>query len=91
MPGSVCCTVIVSSGEAARHGGLLGESEIEDLGAAVRRHHDVGGLQVAMRDAGRVRGRHAVRDLHGDVEQASSWAADRAQIARRASRPAPVR
>ena len=69
MPGSVCWTVTVSSGEAAASDGLLGEAEIEDLGAAFGRDDDVGGLQVAVGDAGGVGGGHAVGDLDGDVEE----------------------
>src|ERR1039458_183165 len=49
-----------------------GEAEVENLGPAVGGDHDVGGFEVAMRDAGRVRAGHAVGDLHGDVEQLSN-------------------
>ena len=45
----------------------LGEPEVEDLGAAVGGHEDVVGLQVAVNDALRVRGRQALRDLAGQV------------------------
>jgi len=38
----------------------LGQSEVEDLGAAIRREHDIGRLEVSMGDTRRVRRRHAV-------------------------------
>ena len=44
---------------------LLGEAEVHDLGIAARRHHDVGGLDVAMEDAVRVRLAQGVDDLNG--------------------------
>ncbi len=48
-----------------------GQPEVEDLGAAVGRHEDVVGLQVAVDDALRVRGRQALRDLAGQVGRRS--------------------
>ena len=50
---------------------LLGQAEIEDLDAAIGADHDVGGLEIAVGDAGGVRGGHPVGNLHGDVEQLS--------------------
>ena len=48
----------------------LREPEVEDLGAAARRDHDVRGLDVAMRDAALLRRRHRVGDLNPDAQQA---------------------
>jgi len=39
---------------------IAGQAKVEDFGAAVARHHDVFGLEIAMDDAGRVRGGEAV-------------------------------
>jgi hypothetical protein len=42
---------------------VLGEAEVEDLGPAGRRHHDVGGLEVAVQDAGFVGFGEPFRDV----------------------------
>ena len=44
-----------------------GEPEVEDLRAAVGGDEDVVGLQIAVDDALRMRGRQALRDLDGQV------------------------
>ena len=52
--------------------GKLRQPEVEHLDAAVVlafAEHDVGGLQIAMRDAFLVRGRHGVRDGNRDLQQ----------------------
>ena len=46
----------------------LRESEVEDLHDAVRRDHDVRGLQIAMDDAAFVRGFERGGDLSRDAE-----------------------
>ncbi len=46
----------------------LGQAEVEHLHAAVARHHDVGGLQIAMHDALLVSGRQRFGDLHRQRE-----------------------
>ena len=51
----------------------FGEAEIENLGAAVARHHDVVGLQIAMDNAGGVSGSKSVGDLHSDFNGAAKW------------------
>ena len=59
-----------SSLEAAeRRAHQLGEPEVQDLHVAVGADHHVLGLEVAMDDAGVVRGRDRLRDLDGDVER----------------------
>ena len=69
VPGSV--TVIASCpcalAVAARE--CLRQAEIHDLDAAVARDHHVGGLEVAMGDAGVVRGSEPGGHLHRQVEQ----------------------
>ena len=55
---------VVSGGcDAAGHRLDAREAEVEHLDAAVRRAHDVFGLEVAMRDAFRVRARERRREL----------------------------
>ncbi len=49
-----------------RLGHGLGEPEVEDLHEAVRRHHDVLGLQVTVHDARGVRPAEPLRDLRAD-------------------------
>ena len=44
------------------------EAEVEQLGVAARRDEDVGRLDVAMHDAGVVRGVERVGDLHAEVD-----------------------
>ena len=46
-----------------------GQPEIDDACRAIAREHDVLGLDVAMHDAHRMRGREAVGDLHREVEK----------------------
>ena len=46
------------------------QAEVDDARGAVAREHHVLGLDVAMDDAHRVRGRQAVGDLHREIEQA---------------------
>ena len=58
-----------------RHGALvvaggLGQPEVDDLDAIVRRHHDVLGLQIAVHDAGLVRGGQPVGNLLRDLDDA---------------------
>ncbi len=53
----------------------LGETEIEDLHAAVARDHDVGRLQIAMRDAALMRGADRVGERNREREQAVEWQA----------------
>ena len=48
--------------------GELGEPEVEDLHVAVRAHHDVVRLDVAMDEAARMRGRERTGDLDADVD-----------------------
>ncbi len=47
----------------------LGEAEVEHLHVAVVAHHHVLGLEVAVHDAGGVRGDQCLRHLGGDVER----------------------
>ncbi len=47
----------------------LREPEVHDLGRPVGADHDVAGLEVAVDDAARVRGREPLRDLCGQVER----------------------
>ena len=47
----------------------LGETEVEHLDAAVGRHHHVGRLQIAMRDAAIVRGGHGIGERNRDLQQ----------------------
>ena len=54
-------------GKRAR--GLAGEPEIQNLDAPVGGQHDVFGLQVAVGNAGGVRGGHPVAELNGDVDE----------------------
>ncbi len=42
----------------------LRQSEVEHLHAALRVHHDVGGLQIAMHDSSGMRGRQPIGHLH---------------------------
>ena len=46
--------------------GQLGETEVDELHVAASRHHDIGGLDVAVNDAGIVRCRETARDLRDD-------------------------
>jgi hypothetical protein len=57
----------------------LGEAEVQDLHDAVRRHHDVAGLEVAVDHAPRVGGAERVRDRDREAQglaQAHSLARD---------------
>jgi hypothetical protein len=47
----------------------LGQPEVEDLHGAVRRHLDVGGLQVAVNDALLLSGLERVGNLPGDRQR----------------------
>ena len=47
----------------------LGESEVQNLDAAVRREHHVFGLEIPMDDAGVVRGREPLGNLETDIEE----------------------
>ena len=69
VPGSV--TVIASwpVRTGRRAGERLRQAEVHDLHAAVARDHHVGGLEVAVGDAGVVRGPEPGRHLHRQVEQ----------------------
>ena len=55
----------------------LRQAEVEHLDDAVRRHHDVAGLEVAVDDAARVRGGERVgerdRDAQRLAEAAARW------------------
>ena len=51
----------------ARHGPERREAEVEDLHAPPSVHHDVAGLDVAVDDPARMRGRERVGDLQDDV------------------------
>ena len=46
----------------------FGQAEIDDLYQSAVGHHDVGGFEVTMDDAGQVRRRQSVSDLHGVLE-----------------------
>src|ERR1019366_7828593 len=48
---------------------LAGQSEVEDLDPGGCGQHDVFGFEVAMDEAGGVRGGDAVGDLHGDLQK----------------------
>jgi hypothetical protein len=48
---------------------VLGETEVENLGGAVRRDLDVGGLQVTVDDAPLVRGGQTIGDLSGHLQR----------------------
>jgi hypothetical protein len=52
-----------------RAGRMAREAEVENLDAAIFGQHDVFRLEVAVNDAGGVRGGQAVGDLRGDFEQ----------------------
>jgi hypothetical protein len=54
---------VAEAGGAARGGLGAGEAEVEDADAAVVADHDVGGLEVAVDEAGRVGGREALAGL----------------------------
>ena len=58
--------VSASSGDRRSH---LGKTEIEDLDVTARSDEDVRGLDVAMDDAGGMRGVQRVGNLDPDVEQ----------------------
>ena len=47
----------------------LGQAEIQDLDAAVWRDQDIVGLQIPVDNAGGVRGRQAIRNLHREIQQ----------------------
>ncbi len=53
----------------------MGDPEVHDLDLALRRHADVGGLDVAVHDAVAVGVAEAVADLADDVELPLEWAA----------------
>ena len=63
----------------------LREAEVQQLHPAVGKHFDVGRLQVAVDDAGVVRGLEAFGDLPADVERVANGRARRGARARRAS------
>jgi len=64
--------------------GQLGEPEIEDLHAAVVRHHDVGGLEVTVGDAALMGGAERRGNGHGNLEEAlAGHPAARDQLAER--------
>jgi len=47
----------------------LGESEVQNLDAAVASDQDIGGFQIPMNDTGRMRRRESVRDLHRQIQK----------------------
>jgi hypothetical protein len=63
----------------------LGEAEVEHLDRAVRPHLDVGGLQIAMDDAGVVCGFERIGDLPRDRSASSSGSGPRAMSCDRSS------
>ena len=65
--GNIVVTVEIE-GSAAFFTGELGEAEIENLGEAFGRDHDVGGLQVAVDDADVVSGGERVGHLHAELD-----------------------
>ena len=72
MPGSVrsVARVRVSArGSFGSRSNELRQSEVEDLDLALGRHDDVGGLDVAVDDAGRMRGGQRARHLLGIAER----------------------
>ena len=86
------CPSRVSS-TLASFGGLdvLGQAEVEHLHPAVRAHHDVGRLEVAVDDAAGVRGGQRFGNRHGDRQQLVQLEAARRNqpVERRALAPAP--
>src|SRR5258708_12462397 len=47
----------------------LGDAEVEQLGHALGRHHDVSRLHIAVDDAGLMRASQPARDLQGDADR----------------------
>ena len=70
VPGVVSFSSVRASegASAALHGSKTRHAEVEDLGVAALGEENVGGLDVAMDDTGRVRGVERVRDLDPDLE-----------------------
>ena len=79
VPGVVTAAMVRVASEGSSRG-LLGEPEVEHLDrAGARGQHDVFGLEIAMHDAGGVRGGHGVGDLDGDFDGAADGTASIAQ------------
>ena len=71
MPARVAPAAVGRSVEIV-HAGVrrrLGQTEIDDLDAALRRHHHVAGLQIAVDDALIVRRFEGVADLAGNLQR----------------------
>ena len=60
--------VWVTSVESALAHVHLGQTEVEDLRVAAGGHEDIGGLDIAVHDAARVRRLQAIGDLDGHAE-----------------------
>jgi hypothetical protein len=75
--------VCVAVGFGIAGGGDFGDPEIQDLGQAPFRHHDVAGLEVAMHDAGGVRGGDGVGNLDGDGQHLAQGRPARGEFAQR--------
>ena len=56
-------------------GHIFGQTKIENLDAAFRRHHHIGGLQVAMHDAFLVRRGQRFGERAGNLDDAFDWQA----------------
>ena len=73
MPPSSDAVTVAACPIADRHARCMRirsrQAEVDDARRAVAREHDVLGLDVAMHDAHRMRGREAVGDLHRQIEQ----------------------
>ena len=65
-------------------------AEVEDLGVAALGEENVGGLDVAMDDTGRVRGVERVRNLDGRSEALDRPGAARARDARASVSPLEI-
>ncbi len=63
---AACGLRVIVLGPIGQH---LREAEVQDLGLAGGRHHDVRGLDVAVDDAGRVGDGQGVGDLDGDGQR----------------------
>ena len=50
-------------------GHRFGQAEIQNFDAAIAGEQDVIGLQIAVHDAGRVRCRETIGNLHGDIQR----------------------
>ena len=57
--------------------GELGETEVQHLGVSLGTHENVGGLEVAVHDARRVRGSQGFGDLGGQIERLLDAASSR--------------